>query len=139
MAIEVLTDAYVSINGVVLSDHANQVTLNDQRDQVDVTAFGATNKAYAKGLGDASMSVTMFQDFASGKTHATLQPLIGSSTPVTVEVRKSSGARSATNPAWVMSALLFNYPMLAGSIGEASTLDLEFTNASQTGIQYLTS
>ena len=139
MAITVLTNAHIIINSVVLSDHANQVTLNDSRDQVDVTAFGAVNKAYAKGLGDASVSVTMFQDFASGKTHATLQPLIGSSTPVTIEVRNDSAARSATNPAYVMSALLFNYPMLSGSIGEASTLDLEFTNASQTGIQYLTS
>lgn len=138
MAIFTLTDAFVSINGVTLSDHANQVTVEDTRDEVDITAFGATSKAITKGLGDAKISVTLFQDFASGKTHATLQPLISSTTPITVEVRATSAARSATNPAAVMSALLFNYNMLDGSIGDASTIQAEFKNASQTGITYPT-
>lgn len=138
MAISVLTDAYVSINGVVLSDHSNQVTVEDMRDTVDITAFGATSKAITKGLGDAKITVQIFQDFAAGKTHATLQPLIGSSTPITVEVRPTSGARSATNPAAVLSALLMNYNMLSGGVGEASTITAEFVNAAQAGMTYPT-
>lgn len=137
MAIFTLTDAHVIVNGVTLSDHANEVTVNDQRETVDITAFGATSKAVAKGLGDASISLTLFQDMAAGKTHATLQPLIASTTPVTVEVRATSAGRSATNPAAVLSALLMNYNMLDGSVGEASTINAEFVNASQTGMQYL--
>ena len=61
------------------------------------------------------------------------------STPVTVEVRATSAARSATNPGIVMSALLFSYNPLSGGIGEASTMTAEFTNASQAGITYPTS
>ena len=72
MAISVLTDAFVSMNGVTLSDHATKVTIEDMRDQVDITAFGATNKAYTKGLGDAKITVDFLQDFAAGKVHATL-------------------------------------------------------------------
>ena len=139
MAISVLTDALVIVNGVTLSDHANQVTIEDTRDSVDVTAFGATNKAVAKGLGVAKITVQFFQDFAAGKVHATLQPLIGSSSTVTVEVRPTSGARSATNPAAVLSALLMNYNMLSGGIGEASQISAEFVNGSQTGLTYATS
>jgi hypothetical protein len=138
MAISVLTDAMVIVNAVTLSDHANSVTVNDTRDSVDITAFGATNKAVTKGLGDASISIDFFQDFAAGKTHATLQPLVGSSTGVVVEIRPTSGARSATNPAAVMTGLLMNYNMVAGGIGEASTISAEFVNSSQTGLQYLT-
>jgi hypothetical protein len=138
MAISVLTDAMVIVNGVTLSDHANQVTIEDTRDPVDITAFGATSKAVTKGLGDAKMTVQFFQDFAAGKIHATLQPLIGSSTPVTIEVRPTSGIRSATNPAAVMSGLLMNYNMLAGSVGEASTISAEFVNGSQAGMTYPT-
>jgi hypothetical protein len=138
MAVSVLTDAMVIVNGVTLSDHANSVTINDTRDSVDITAFGATNKAVTKGLGDASISVDFFQDFAAGKTHATLQPLVGSSTGVVIEVRPTSAARSATNPAAVMTALLMNYNMLAGGIGEASTISAEFQNSSQAGLTYLT-
>lgn len=138
MSIFVLTDAFISINGVTLSDHARSVTVEDMRDQVDITAFGATNKTYGKGLGDGKFTVEFYQDFAAAKTHATLQPLISSTTPFTVEVRGTSGARSATNPGIVMTALLFNYNPLSGSIGDASTFSAEFQNAAQGGITYPT-
>jgi hypothetical protein len=139
MAISILTDALVIVNGVTLSDHANQVTITDTRDSVDVTAFGATSKAVAKGLGDASISVQFFQDFAAGKVHATLQPLVSSGTTVVIEVRPTSGARSATNPAAVLNGLLMSYSMLSGGVGEASTITAEFVNGSQTGMTYPTS
>jgi hypothetical protein len=139
MAIFTLTDAYVAVNGVVLSDHANQVQVEDTRDTVDITAFGATSKAVTKGLGDAKITVTFFQDFASGKVHATLQPLIGSTTGVTIEVRATSGARSATNPAALMTGLLMNYNMLSGGVGDASSIQAEFVNSSQSGMTYPTS
>jgi hypothetical protein len=139
MAIFTLTDAYVAVNGVVLSDHANQVTVEDTRDAVDITAFGATSKAVTKGLGDAKITVKFFQDFAASKVHATLQPLIGSTTGVTIEVRATSSARSSTNPAALMTGLLMNYNMLDGSIGEASEITAEFVNSSQTGLTYPTS
>jgi hypothetical protein len=139
MAIFTLTDAYVAVNGVVLSDHANQVQVEDTRDSVDITAFGATSKAVTKGLGDAKITVTFFQDFAASKVHATLQPLIGSTTGVTIEVRATSAARSATNPAALMTGLLMNYNMLNGGVGDASTIQAEFTNSSQTGMTYPTS
>jgi hypothetical protein len=138
MAIFTLTDAYVAVNGVVLSDHANQVTVEDTRDSVDITAFGATSKAVTKGLGDAKITVKFFQDFAAGKVHATLQPLIASTTGVTIEVRPTSAARSATNPAALMTGLLMNYNFLDGSIGEASGISAEFVNSSQTGVTYPT-
>jgi hypothetical protein len=138
MAAFTMIDCLVIINGVTLSDHADSVTVTDTRDAVDITAFGATSKAITKGLGDASISIEMFQDMAAGKTHATLQPLIGSNTPVTIEVRATSAARSATNPAAVMSGLLTTYNMLAGGIGEVSKIQAEFVNASQAGITYPT-
>ena len=138
MAISVLTDAFVSINGVTLSDHVTKVTVEDNRDQVDITAMGATNKAYTKGLGDAKITVDFLQDFAAGKVHATLQPLISSSTGFAVDVRPTSAGRSATNPAALMTALEFNYNMLDGSVGDASSMTVEFVNASQAGMTYPT-
>lgn len=138
MAIFTLTDAFISINGVTLSDHANQVAIEDNRAEVDITAFGATSKAITKGLGDAKITVQFFQDYAAGKVHATLQPLIASTTPVTVEVRATSAGRSAVNPGHVLSALLMTYQPLNGSIGDASTMSAEFVNASQTGMTYPT-
>jgi len=139
MAIFAMTDATVIINGVTLSDHANEVTIEDTREPVDITAFGATNKAVTKGLGDAKITIKLFQDFAAGKTHATLQPLIGSSTGVTVEVRATSAARSPTNPAALMTGLLMNYSMLDGAVGDATEISAEFVNSAAAGMTYPTS
>jgi hypothetical protein len=139
MAVSVLTDVMVLINGVTLSDHSNSVTVEDNRTQVDITAFGATNFAYTKGLGDAKITVKLYQDFAAGKTHATLQPLITPSTTVAVEVRPTSGGRSATNPAALLAgALLMNYTFLDGSLNDASQITAEFINGAAAGMTYPT-
>ncbi len=139
MPIGPLTNAKVIINGVDLSDHCSGVALEDSRSTVDITAMGATNVTFTKGLGDGKASFEFFQDFDVAKVHATLQPLIGSSTPITVEVRNVNAARSATNPAFLMSALLFTYPMLDGKINDPNSATYEFQNASQTGVTYPTS
>lgn len=136
MAITIATDVYVAINGVVMSDHVTKVTTADSRAKKDITCMGATNLTYAKGLGDASVSVTFMQDFAAAKVHATLSPLISSTTPFNVEVRPTSAGRSATNPAYLISALLFDYPMIDASVGDPSAVTCDFTNASQTGVTY---
>ena len=138
MAAFTLVDAMIIVNGVTLSDHANSVTVTDSRAVKDFTAFGANSVVNGKGLGDATFDVTFFQDFAAAKTHATLQPLIGSTTPVTVEVRPTSAIRSATNPAAVMSALMFDYKFVDGSVGEPSMTTATFKNGSQAGVTYPT-
>lgn len=139
MAVGALTNALVLINGVDLSDHVTGVHLTDSRTAVDVTAMGALNVVVTKGLGDATATFEMLQDTAAGKVHATLQPLIASTTPFTVEVRPVNAARSATNPAYLMTALLFDYPMLDGKIGDANNATYTFRNASQAGVTYPTS
>ena len=140
MAAFTLTDAMIIINGVTLSDHGNQVTITDNREDKDATAFGATSKASLKGLGEASIVVQLFQDFAASKTHATLSPLISSTTPVAVEVRPTSAARSATNPAALLStALMFDYAMLDASVGDVPMTTATFKNSGNAGMTYPTS
>ena len=138
MAISVLTNALVLINTVDLSDHVSKVTLTDDRTSVDITAFGATSLAVTKGLGDAKVSLEMYQDFAAAKVHATLQPLIGSSTGIVIEVRAVNAARSATNPAFLMTGLLMSYTMIDGKVGDANMATYEFVNSSQAGVTYPT-
>jgi hypothetical protein len=134
------TNALVKVNGIDLSARTRGVHVTDDRAAVDVTAMGAGYVAEAKGLGTAAITIDFLQDFAAGQVHATLQPLVGSSTPVEVEVRAVNGARSATNPAMVLTmALLFSYSPLDGTIGDAAEFSAEFRNApGGPGISYLT-
>ena len=137
----VFTNAMVLVNGIDLSNHGRSVTVSDERAAVDVTAFGAGYIQETKGLGTAAITVEFLQDFGAGSVHATLQPLIGSTTPVAVEVRAVNAARSATNPAMLLaSALLFTYTPLDGSIGDAAVFSAEFRNApGGAGLTYPTS
>jgi hypothetical protein len=139
MAKIILTDARVEVNGVNLSSNVQSVSVETTRDQVEVTAMGAANKVYAPGLGDATITVTFFADYAAGSTDATLSPLAGTSTPFTVKVRPTSGAITTTNPEYQLTALMYGYTPLAGSVGDASTTDVTFANAAQTGLVRATS
>jgi len=135
------TNAYVLVNGVDLSSDARGVHITDSRNPVDVTTFGSSYVQETKGLGEASITVDFLQDYSSGKVHATLQPLIGSTTPITVEIRPTNSGRSATNPGHVLAAcLLFTYAPLDGTIGDAAAMSAEFRNApGGTGMTYPTS
>lgn len=134
MAIFVVQNPVVTVNGVDLSDHCQSVTITTERDEVEATAFGATNKVTLAGLGDATMECEFQADFAAGKTDATLWPLSSSTTPFTVSVKSTSAATSTTNPLFSMSALLFSYSPIDGSMGDLSTTTVTFKNASQAGI-----
>lgn len=134
------TTGFALVNGVDLSDHVRSITTEDSKSAVDVTAMGATNTQTSKGLGDAKISIEFFQDFTAGKVHATLQPLIQSTTPVAVEVRQSTAARSATNPAHLLTgAFLMTYGGLDGGVNDALVIKAEFVNApGGTGMTYPT-
>lgn len=132
------TNAKVIVNGVDLSDHTTSVTVETTRDEVDVTAMGAVQKVVTPGLGDGTISATFLQDYAAGSVDATLQGLSTTTTPFVVEVRPVNAARSTTNPAYVMTCLMYGYPPIGGSVGDALTVDVSFRNAAQTGLQRLT-
>ena len=133
-------NAMVLVNGVDLSANCKGVHVEDSANPVDVTAMGAGYIAETKGLRTASITVDFLSDFSAAKTHATISPLVGSTTPIVVEVRAVNAARSATNPGILMStALCFSYAPLDGSIGDAAEFSAEFRNApGGAGITYPT-
>lgn len=140
MSTFVMTDAVVIVNGVTLSDHATSVTATDDRAQVDATTFGANANKTRKGLGNATIEIAFYQDFAAGSVYATLQPLIGSLTDVAVEVRATSAARSATNPGILLSACqLFSFQPLVGQVGAMAAFTATFQNTGNSGMTYPTS
>lgn len=134
MAKFVLKNPVITIDGDDHSDHISEVMIETERDEVEVTAFGATNKEYLPGLGDATITMTAFQDFASNELDQNLWVLSKSDTPFEVTVRPTNSAVGATNPEYSMMALLYSYSPISGAVGEASTTELTFRNASSTGL-----
>ena len=135
----VLTNAQVFVNAVDISNHVSSVTINGVRTEVDVTSMGDTNSEIVLGLGDVTLTVTVFNDYAVASIDSQMFALWQTNTPFAVEIRPVNGARSTSNPGYTCTCLLPQYNPIAGSIGAATTTDLVFRNASQTGLQRQTS
>lgn len=125
MAQLVLTDAAITINSVVLSDRANQVTLNYEVEAVEVTAFGNTGRAFVGGLQNNTIDIEFHQDFAATETEATIFPLVGTTT--TVLISPTSEAIGADNPTYTITGTyLAAHTPVSGTVGELATTSLSF-------------
>ena len=126
MASIVLTNASITVNAVDLSAHANSVTVNYEIDSVEATAFGSTGHTFVGGLQNVSCEIEFMQDFAATKVEATIFPLVGTQTTVTV--RPSSASTSATNPLYTVSnTFLAAHTPVAAAVGELAMTSLSFT------------
>lgn len=125
MAVLALTNAVITVGGTDLSSYANSITLNYEIDSVEATGFGG-NHVFIGGLQNNSIEVTFMQDFAATKTEATVFPLVGTQTTVTVKA--VNGATSTTNPLYTISStFLAAHTPVAASVGELAVTSLTFT------------
>lgn len=126
MARLVLTNAYITVNGVNLSDHIASVTLTTNRDVVETTAFSSTAaRTRIGGLADNSVTLEFHQDYATSSVEATIYPLLGSTTSVVV---KPNGSTTATdNPSYTFSVLVSEWTPLNGAVGELATASVTWS------------
>ena len=119
MAVYMNNGCVVTVNAVDLSDHVTSVTLNRSFDELEVTAMGDSGHKFVKGLEASSVTIDFLNDNATGKVLQTLQAAWG--TNVTVTLKSSSGATSATNPLYTFTALINNTTDINGAVGDLST------------------
>lgn len=134
MAVLVLTNAYITIGGISLADHANSVTVNYESDSVEVTSFGDLGHKFVGGLQNNSIEISLMQDFAvsipSGtpttSIEALIYPLVGTTT--TVVIKPNGATTGATNPSYTMSnTFLAAHTPISGAVGELAMTSLTFT------------
>lgn len=126
MARIVLTNAYITVNSVDLSDHIASVTLTTNRDVVETTAFSSTAaRTRIGGLADNSVALEFHQDYATSSVEQTIYPLLGSNAAIVVKPNGSS--TSATNPAYSFNALVSEWTPLNGAVGELATASVTWT------------
>jgi len=106
----------LTVNSVDLSDHVTAVTINRTFDELEVTAMGDGGHKFVKGLEASSITIDFLNDTATGEVLQTLQAAWG--TNVTVTVKQTSAATSATNPLYTMTALVNNTTDVAGSVSD---------------------
>jgi len=121
MARIVLTDVGVIIGGTDLSDHVASVTINQNVDAVETTAFGDGGRTRVGGLEDSSITLDFHQDFASGDVDATIAPLVGGTASFDIGAFGTAVAASGTAPRYTGTVLLTEWTPLNGAVGDLST------------------
>ena len=115
MATLVYTNAFIQINAVDMSAHAESVGLNYASEMQDETAMGDSTRVRKGGLKDWSIDVNWHQDFAAGAVDATLFSLVG--TTVCVEMRPQNICSTAINPIFSGIGVIESYNPMGGSVG----------------------
>ncbi len=128
MATFVFTDAVVTVNAVVLSDHVRQVSLTHEAEALDETAMGATTRTNRAGLLAWNAEIEFYQDFAASEVDVTVNALVGAAA-FALLIRSTSGAISATNPEYTGNAIVTSYPILGNSVGELAVSTVSFLSA----------
>ncbi len=120
MAVFLNNGVGVKVNSVDLSDHVNNITLNRNFDELEVTAMGDSGHKFIKGLEASSITLDFLNDTASASVLQTLQAAWG--TNVTVVLLQNKGtAVSATNPLYTMTVLVNGTTDINGATGDLAT------------------
>ena len=129
-----LSNPSVTINSVDLSDQCTAATITYNVEALENTAFGSTARTYTAGLANNSVTVTLYQSYASNETEASIYALVGTTT--TLELSPTAAGLTtptAASPKYTLTgAYLESHTPINASLGELSTIDLTFTGGTLT-------
>lgn len=107
------------------TDQCTSLTITSLKESQDITAFGDSARKYTAGLANNEAAVTLFHSFGASEVEA-LQAAVGET--CTIVSSPESGSASAENPIYTLTGCyLESMPVLNGSVGEMSTVELTFT------------
>jgi len=121
MARIVLTDVGVVLGTTDLSDHVASVTINQNVEAVETTAFTDGGRTRIGGLEDSSITLDFHQDFASDDVEATIGPHVGGTVAFEISPFGTAVAVGGTAPRWSGTVLVTEWTPLNGTVGDLST------------------
>jgi len=111
-----LSNAVVTINSVDLTGECSSANLTRSFDALESTNMSNTARTFVGGLENSSLVVDLYNSYAASQTYATLKSLVG--TAVTVKIKPTSAATSATNPEHTLTgAFMGTLPLVVSSLG----------------------
>jgi hypothetical protein len=121
-----LSNPVVTINAIDLTDQATSAVFTRVIEALESTAFGSGSRVYTSGLANNSLTVTLYNSYATTEVYDTLKALVGTQTTVTV--KPTSASTGATNPIHKLEgAYLETLPLVNGQLGALDTIDITFT------------
>ena len=125
MAVYMSNGVVVTLNSVALSDHVTSATINRVFEELEVTSMGDSSRKFTKGLETSTIALDFLSDTAASNVNATLQAAWG--TTVTLTLKQTSAAVSATNPLYSTTVLVNNTTDINGAVGDIASQSITFT------------
>lgn len=115
----ILYDVSLTINAVDLSDHCESLSIEVATNKHPAAAMGELQDYDLAGtLQISDPQITFFQDYAAAKVYATIHAAWAARTTFNIVAKASSGAASATNPAWTIPCFVAKSPVMSGKRGD---------------------
>ena len=116
----------VKVGSTELTDHIASVEVTETVDEIEVTALGSAARQRIAGLKDASVTISLHQDYDASSVNATLASVFGGTTTVTIlaGTSTSQGTATATAPLFSIPCLASQQSPISGQVGDLSTFDI---------------
>lgn len=125
MAKHAVLDGFLEINSNDVSAFVQSCALTIEKDAVDSTTWGESDRTYVVGLGTATLSITFAQDYTNATgLEAIMTGIVG--TQVAFSIRPFSTAVGVDNPQYDGTILITNETFMDSSIGELNSYSVSF-------------
>jgi hypothetical protein len=116
----------VKVGSTELTTNIASVEVTETVDEIETTAFGQAARSRIAGLKDASVTISLHQDYDASSVNATLANVFGGTTTVTIlaGTSTSQGTATATAPLFSIPCLASQQSPISGQVGDLSTFDI---------------
>jgi len=127
-----LNQATLLVDSVDFSDQVQSISIMEQYEALESTAFGDTARKFVKGLGNHEISATLFIAYGTSEVEEKMNSLVGTNFDVVVTPTTSTTA-SASNPEYTLTGCyLESITPVNGGVGELPTIDVVFRGGALT-------
>ena len=118
-----LTDCYVNVGGIDVSNRCSAVRVAFEREAIDITGFEAAVSGYREYMPGKLEGTFAFELFYDPSLTSMWNALKAG--PLAVEVRPHQYPAGEGNPAWLATCVATNTRSLFGDVGQAASSSIE--------------
>ena len=107
-----------------ISTFVSSVTLSREVDAVEITSMTNTSRNYIGGLEASTVSLELFNDFASASVNSLFEDALG--TKLNIKLIPVTGTVTATNPSYSMSCYIGSWQPINSTPDSPMTASVTF-------------
>ncbi len=116
----------VKVGGTELTTNIASVEVTETVDEIETTSFGQAARSRIAGLKDASVTISLHQDYDASSVNATLASIFGGTSSVVILAGTSTtqGTATSTAPLYTIPVLCASQVPVNGQVGDLTTFDV---------------